>query len=659
MNGKRTLIWIMAMIGLVLSVLPADAAEIVIINYDSPGEGLNDPTTPTPEMDCPRNMNLGQCRLHVLTAAANHWGSILASDVEIRIGAQFNPLQCDSSEAVLGTCGSGSIHRDFPEAPFPGTWYPSALADALSAVDQNPGELDLTAQFNSNLDSDPTCTPNWWYGTDGAFPGKFAVDPDLDARHFFAVALHHLAHGLGFDNYIDESTGQMFAGYPDIYSRFTYDTTVGLHWHEMTDLQRAVSAINTGQVVLDGPRTKTTADKFLTGRNVDVVVTTGAAVGTYAGQGGLFGASWTHTNRVAELLEEVNDGAGASSTDACEPLVGFTPGRIAFIDRGTCEFGLKALHAQQAGAHGVVMANNTTGTLIMGAGEVGRQVSIPVVMIGQADADVIRPTLPAGVNYDVIDVFGMHSTGFPQIHAPDPLETGLSITHFDVAAGPNPLMEPVVQPDVFTDPDMALGLLRDLGWVLADAASTFQAIEGVSGGSQFDQYYTGSTGDVIGYRFSVSVPLEVDRLGVWSIDSASGGAGLSSPHQVGIWDASQTLVASATVDPASGTAIGDWIYSSITPVILTPGQVYTAGALYTGTDNDSYLSSVTSVSTDPNVRWMSSVYPSGPDLGFAYPESGSMTLGRFGPNFAFLDPYRIFDDGFESGDSSFWSLVVP
>jgi hypothetical protein len=33
-------------------------------------------------------------------------------------------------------------------------------------------------------------------------------------------------------------------------------------------------------------------------------------------------------------------------------------GRIALIDRGVCEFGLKALNAQQSGATGVVIANN-------------------------------------------------------------------------------------------------------------------------------------------------------------------------------------------------------------------------------------------------------------------------------------------------------------
>ncbi|HSN56719.1 MAG TPA: hypothetical protein VLT32_18760, partial [Candidatus Sulfomarinibacteraceae bacterium] len=111
--------------------------------------------------------------------------------------------------------------------------------------------------------------------------------------------------------------------------------------------------------------------------------------------------------------------------------------------------------------------------------------------------------------------------------------------------------------------------------------------------------------------------------------------GLTSTHQVGIWDQAQALVASVTVDPATGTAIGQWTYGAITPVTLTPGQTYTAGALYTGTDNDNYISGASSLTTDPNVTWVQSVYPAAGSLGFAYPASNSTSNGRFGPNFTF------------------------
>ena len=52
----------------------------------------------------------------------------------------------------------------------------------------------------------------------------------------------------------------------------------------------------------------------------------------------------------------VDDGTGPTN-DGCEPLVGFPAGHVALIDRGACNFSLKADHATQAGASGVIIAN--------------------------------------------------------------------------------------------------------------------------------------------------------------------------------------------------------------------------------------------------------------------------------------------------------------
>lgn len=167
-------------------------------------------------------------------------------------------------------------------------------------------------------------------------------------------------------------------------------------------------------------------------------------------------------------------------------------------------------------------------------------------------------------------------------------------------------------------------------------AAMGQGITGFVGGGEYPIYYGDSTGDVLGFRFEVTAPLEIAMLGVWNADTSASGAGLDSTHEVGIWDGSQTLVTSVTVDPTAGTVIGDWTYASVTPVTLTPGQVYTAGALYTATDNDNYISSASSVTTDPNVLFLNAIYPSAGDLGLVYPTMDSAgSNGRFGPNFTF------------------------
>jgi hypothetical protein len=120
-----------------------------------------------------------------------------------------------------------------------------------------------------------------------------------------------------------------------------------------------------------------------------------SAAGSYEAAGAAFGPALTAAG-VSGSIVLVNDGAGVSPTDACEPLVGFPAGAIALIDRGTCEFGFKALTAQQAGATAVIIANNAPGTPgTMGAGAVGNQVTIPAVQVSQSDGAIIKAGLPA------------------------------------------------------------------------------------------------------------------------------------------------------------------------------------------------------------------------------------------------------------------------
>ena len=160
-----------------------------------------------------------------------------------------------------------------------------------------------------------------------------------------------------------------------------------------------------------------------------------------------------------------------------------------------------------------------------------------------------------------------------------------------------------------------------------------QAILTFTGGTEYDSYYGSVAGDVVGWRFTVTEQIEVSDLGVWNNDKTGG---LESPHEVGIWDDSQTLLTSVIVD-GSGTVVDDWIYASITPVIIDPGVTYTIGALYVSGDDDWYISSATSSTTDPFVTWVNAVYPFEGELGFVFPENDSdpSSVGRFGPNFIF------------------------
>src|SRR5258705_12316060 len=100
------LLTLAALAGLLLAArtLPSAASTITIVNQDSPGEGFNDATAAAPVGGNP-GTTVGAQRLNVFQHAANVWGGILPSSIEIRVQARFDPLMCDATSGVLGRAG--------------------------------------------------------------------------------------------------------------------------------------------------------------------------------------------------------------------------------------------------------------------------------------------------------------------------------------------------------------------------------------------------------------------------------------------------------------------------------------------------------------------------------------------------------------------------
>ena len=144
-----------------------------------------------------------------------------------------------------------------------------------------------------------------------------------------------------------------------------------------------------GGIIITSTTTTTTAPPPLP--NQIVVDTPSAAAGTYAASSAAFGP--TVTQPIAGALVLVNDGT-ATSTDGCEPLVGFPAGAIAVMDRGECAFVVMVGNAQAAGAVAVVVANNVTGEPIT-LGGTDPTITIPAVMVSQSDGSTIKAGLPA------------------------------------------------------------------------------------------------------------------------------------------------------------------------------------------------------------------------------------------------------------------------
>lgn len=98
------------------------------------------------------------------------------------------------------------------------------------------------------------------------------------------------------------------------------------------------------------------------------------------------------------------DDGVAPNTNACEPITNDLTGKIALIDRGVCEFGLKCLNAQNVGAVAVVVCNNvTTAPVSMPPGANGASVTIPCFMMSKQNCDLLRVQLPLTVTIESVD----------------------------------------------------------------------------------------------------------------------------------------------------------------------------------------------------------------------------------------------------------------
>ena len=100
-----------------------------------------------------------------------------------------------------------------------------------------------------------------------------------------------------------------------------------------------------------------------------------------------FGSALT-VDGVTGAIALYNDGVGTSS-DACEASVTSLTGKVALVDRGTCNFTDKVLNAQKAGAVAVIIINNEGG-IAFAPGGTERRVKIPSAMVRLDDGNTLR-----------------------------------------------------------------------------------------------------------------------------------------------------------------------------------------------------------------------------------------------------------------------------
>lgn len=436
-------------------------ATFVIVNNDGANEGFNDPTPAAPVGGNP-GTTVGAQRLNVFNKAGQIWDAILGSPVTIVVQASFDPLPCAPTSGVLGSAGPNAIETDFAGAPYPATLFTSAEANRLAGSDLEPGVDDIVAQFQSNVGM-PSClsTRSWYYGYDGN-EGANGID-------LLPVLLHEFGHGLGFLTLTDETTGDYFSGQPTIFDRYLMDNVSNKHWIDMTPTERVASAINTTHLVWDGPAVTAWANDLL-GKRAHVVVSGDVSGDFIAGQG-VFSPPITLDGISGDVVL-VNDAVGTASDGCNTPFVNaaMVAGKIALMDRSSaCAFATQALNAQNAGAIAAIIINNVGGPEPPLRGSTPT-VGIPVASVSLNDGNVMKTALGgshivhATIALDPAHLAGADNAGRVQMYAPNPDQPGSSVSHYDVAAFPNLLMEPSINPDLDQDVDLTKALFYDIGW---------------------------------------------------------------------------------------------------------------------------------------------------------------------------------------------------
>jgi uncharacterized repeat protein (TIGR01451 family) len=220
-------------------------AKITIINGDSAGEGFND-TSAFTAVAGNNASTLGQARLNALQHAANLLGSIISSNIEIKVYSHMDPDNGtgDANGAILAGANATVVVSAFTNQINMNTWHPIALAEKISGanIPNNISLYDVDIGFNRDIDGNTVLgLRTWYYGLDSS-PTTGAGGTNID---FISVAMHELVHGLGFASTVNVLSGAKDSGLNGSYMRLLeHHGATPADYPSMSNAQRIAASID-------------------------------------------------------------------------------------------------------------------------------------------------------------------------------------------------------------------------------------------------------------------------------------------------------------------------------------------------------------------------------------------------------------------------------
>ena len=294
--------------------------------------------------------------------------------------------------------GQGSTNQvppNYPANPFwvEGQTFPTGNAEADNMIVTSEETYNLFkngfgrdsfnglgATMDMVFNRGNACPNASWNGVFISFCPGFTID-DITA-HEWAHAYTQFTHGLIYAL----QPGALNESYSDIFG-------------EAVDIINARDGV--GNSGTDALRSSPGVCTVYTSLPGELVVNSPAAIaGTSAAQAAAFGPALTTTGITENVVVglDASNASGTLTTDGCTALTNApdVAGKIALVDRGTCNFSVKVFNAQQAGPVGVLVGNNQAGLPPMGSGINAELVTIPSLGISQADGTKIKTELGSG-----------------------------------------------------------------------------------------------------------------------------------------------------------------------------------------------------------------------------------------------------------------------
>lgn len=406
---RLRVLWLLA-----LGVCPVAlaGAEVRIVDGNGGGEGLNDRTAAGPVGGNP-GTSVGEQRLIAAQYAAALWSATLGNQVPIAVHVEFNDLDCSGGSAVLGSSG--------PSMLYGGDRFPAALANEQAGRDLDPGREEIDARFNSRVGRSDCAVTAWYPGLDNAAPPG--------STDLATVFLHELAHGLGFIKSSSTFRGR------------ARDGISGLLLSQLAGPDYDAAVRRPLDVSWIGPAVRAAKDAVLD--STDGVL--------YLPDGGVFPVARARFSQarvsVTAPLVLATDADGGTAIDACQPL---TPvaGALVLAERNlqpdgglVCLVAQRALHAQEAGAAGLLVRHGVPGAGPTAyTGDAGSALTIPVWGVSYEDGATLEQALAAGPTTVRVDGEGRRAgenlAGDVLLYTPSTYSEGSSVGHWDSSATP-------------------------------------------------------------------------------------------------------------------------------------------------------------------------------------------------------------------------------